>query len=80
LSKQVSVLEVKAGKTGALKSLQVFMAEKKKDFAIRFNTDTPNLTNVEVSVKMGDSVKPVKYRLLSLPLYMINFLDDLNLS
>ena len=80
IENKIIPVEVKAGKTGALKSLQVFMAEKKKDFAIRFNTDTPNLTDVEVSVKMGDSVKPVKYRLLSLPLYMINFLDDLNLS
>ncbi len=74
---KVIAVEVKAGKTGSLKSLHVFMSEKKKDFAIRFNTDLPGLADVKVSAKIGDSVKPVEYQLLSLPLYMVNFIDEL---
>ncbi len=70
-------VEVKAGKTGSLKSLHVFMSEKQKDFAVRFNTDLPVMTDVNVSVRIGDAVRPVEYRLLSLPLYMVNFVDEM---
>ena len=34
---KVVPVEVKAGVTGSLKSLQVFVAEKKMPFALRFN-------------------------------------------
>ncbi len=74
---KVIPVEVKAGKTGTLKSLHVFMAEKKKNIAVRFNTDMPSLTNVNTSVKMANSIVPVEFQLLSLPVYMINFLDDI---
>jgi len=74
---KVIPVEVKAGKTGSLKSLQVFMAETQKNFALRFNTDIPSLTNVNVSVKMGTGLKHVSFKLLSLPLYMVNFIDDI---
>jgi len=80
IENKIIAVEVKAGKTGSLKSLQVFMSEKQKDFAIRFNTDLPGLTDVKVSVKIGGSVKPVAYRLLSLPLYLVNFLDEIVLG
>jgi len=39
--------------------------------------DRPGRTDVKVSVKIGDIVQPVEYRLLSLPLYMVNFADGL---
>jgi len=61
-------VEVKAGKTGRLKSLHVFMAEKKRDFAIRFNADTPSVLDIQTSV-VG---KPTHhFRLLSLPMYLV---------
>lgn len=50
-------IEVKAGKTGTLRSLQVFMKEKKLRKALRFNADQPSETT-------GD------YDLISLPLYL----------
>jgi len=50
-------IEVKAGKTGTLKSLRLYMAEKKLKTAVRFNTDQPSKT-------AGD------YDLISLPLYL----------
>ena len=76
IGNKIVPVEVKAGKTGSLKSLQVYMSEKKKNFAVRFNSDLPSLVQVKASVKIGTSVKPVEYRLLSLPLYMVNFIDD----
>lgn len=79
IDNKVIPVEVKAGKTGSLKSLQVFMSEKQKDFAIRFNTDLPGLTDVNVLLKIGNTVKPVAYQLLSLPLYMVCFIDKIQL-
>ncbi len=72
-------IEVKAGKTGTLKSLHVFMLEKKKDFAIRFNTDLPSLTEINTSVKMKNENQSVEYKLLSLPMYLVNFVDKFQL-
>lgn len=64
---KVVPVEVKAGKSGSLKSLHVFLKEKRSDFAVRFNADRPSL--MDASHKLTDqSLK--RYQLLSLPLYM----------
>ena len=60
-------VEVKAGKTGSLRSLHTFMASKAYKTAVRFNTDTPSLTEVSTEI---NQVGQADYRLLSLPLYM----------
>jgi len=67
VGEKVVPVEVKAGKTGALKSLQLFLREKKRDFGLRFNADVPSLLEAETSLADGGN-KP--FRLLSLPLYM----------
>jgi predicted AAA+ superfamily ATPase len=60
-------IEIKAGKTGSLKSLHMFLKTKEKAFGIRFNMNLPSLTeNVT-----GLSGENVEYKLLSLPLYLI---------
>ncbi len=64
-------VEVKAGKTGTLKSLHVFMAEKHLATALRFNTDLPSLARVSTSVKTGGRVRNVDFDLISLPLYLV---------
>ena len=64
-------IEVKAGKTGTLKSLQVFVAEKKLDKAIRFNADIPSVTQIETSIKFEKGMKMVNFQLISLPFYLI---------
>ena len=74
---KVIPIEVKAGKTGTLKSLHVFMLEKHKELAVRFNIDFPSLVDVKTSIKMGNSIKQVEYKLLSLPMYLINFMDQI---
>ena len=61
-------VEVKAGVTGRLKSLHVFILEKQRDFALRFNADIPSTVDTVTAVASRES-RP--FRLLSLPLYMV---------
>jgi uncharacterized protein len=61
-------IEVKAGRTGTLKSLHVFLDEKNLDFAVRFNSEKPTLHEATTSIA-GRPRRP--FRLLSLPLYLI---------
>lgn len=60
-------VEVKAGKSGSLKSLHQFIREKKAPLAVRFNADLPSLMYSAHAIPDGSSVE---YRLLSLPLYL----------
>jgi predicted AAA+ superfamily ATPase len=53
---KIVAIEVKAGKTGSLKSLHLFMQEKHSKLAIRFNSDKPSYYE--------------KDKILSLPLYL----------
>ena len=71
---QVVPIEVKAGKSGSLKSLHKFMEEKNKPIAVRFNSDVPSLCPVSVKIP---NKSPVKYSLLSLPFYLIGQLHRL---
>jgi uncharacterized protein len=67
LGETVVPVEVKAGKTGTLKSMHLFLREKGRDFGLRFNADFPSLLEAETSLADGRN-RP--FRLLSLPLYM----------
>ena len=53
---KIVAVEVKAGQTGSLKSLHLFMQEKHSELALRFNTDKPSYYE--------------KDKILSLPLYL----------
>ena len=73
-------VEVKAGKTGSLKSLQRFVYEKHVDSAIRFDLNLPSFykTNSTITDTSGGSTdsrnidkEKVSFNLLSLPLYMV---------
>ena len=55
-------IEVKAGKTGTMKSLHLFLQEKQLSLGIRFHTQPPSMT---------EKNDQQNYRILSLPLYMI---------
>ena len=65
---RVIPVEVKAGKSGTLKSLQVFVAEKKSPVALRFNTRPPSCSLKETRIA-GKARVP--FRLVSLPLYLV---------
>jgi len=62
-------IEVKAGKTGTLKSLHYFMAKKKHPYAVRFNTDTMSVHDIDSKTTTG---APTKFKLISAPLYLID--------
>ena len=61
-------IEIKAGKTGSLKSLHVFVAEKGSEMAVRFNMDQPSKASIRPSIPTENRTP---YTLISLPLYMI---------
>lgn len=62
---KVVPVEVKAGKTGTLKSLSVFLTEKSLDLAVRLNAEIPSVHDAALSIPG----KTGTYRLLSLPVY-----------
>ncbi len=65
---RVVPVEVKAGKTGRLKSLQVFIQEKRAPLGLRFNDSPPSLLEARSSIP---GKEPVPFTLLSLPLYLV---------
>lgn len=65
---RVVPVEVKAGASGSLKSLQQFIREKSADLALRFSADTPSLMRESRRLPNGAAVS---YDLLSLPLYLV---------
>ena len=67
-------IEVKANRAGALKSLHQFVAEKQVPLAVRFDAQPPSLQTVDAGIPGGQSVR---YRLLSLPLYLIERLPEI---
>ena len=64
-------IEVKAGRAGTLKSLHQFVFENCVPFAIRFHAELPALQTVDAEVRRGHEAERVRYRLLSLPLYLV---------
>lgn len=62
-------IEVKAGSTGSLKSLHLFMQLKKIKTAVRINSDLPSKTIVNVKDHLGNSIE---YTLLSIPYYLLS--------
>jgi hypothetical protein len=64
-------VEVKAGKSGALKSLQQFVLRKESKYAVRFDLNMPSLQSVQHTASKEKGSKSVAFNLLSLPLYMV---------
>jgi predicted AAA+ superfamily ATPase len=60
-------VEVKSGAAGSMKSLHQFMAEKDLEMAVRLDANPPSVEEMCVKTTQGQLVK---YRLLSLPLYL----------
>jgi len=61
-------IEVKAGKTGTLRSLHLFLREKKYPLALRFNSAAPAIHKEKSTAIDGTDIS---YRILSLPLYLV---------
>ncbi|MFO7984529.1 MAG: hypothetical protein R6U38_01585, partial [Desulfatiglandaceae bacterium] len=67
-------IEVRAGKSGTLKSLHQFAARKKSRLCVRFDLNLPELRSLSHSVRMDSHSVPVSFTLLSLPLYLVEAL------
>lgn len=65
---QVVPVEVKAGTTGTLKSLHLFLAEKHRALGLRFSSAPPSLLGATMPVATGNEVQ---FQLLSMPLYLV---------
>ena len=61
-------VEVKAGKSSSLKSLQMFLKTKQLKTGLRFNNDAPSLLKTTTALASGNNVP---FQLLSLPLYLV---------
>ena len=70
-------MEVKAGASGSLKSLHQFVAEKGVPLAVRFDAARPSIQTVRTSVQRAEMQTDVNYRLVSLPLYLVERLPFL---
>jgi predicted AAA+ superfamily ATPase len=71
---RVIPIEVKAGATGSLKSLHLFMGLKQLPLALRINSGLPSTVNVDVKNNTGASVQ---YQLISIPFYLTGQLHRL---
>lgn len=70
-------VEVKSGKSGSLKSLHQFVLQKNTNIAVRFDMNMPSMQNVEHVTTTGKGNKTAVFKLLSLPLYMVEELPGL---
>ena len=68
LGGRIVPVEIKVGTSGSLKSLHQFLKEKGGGLALRFNADPPSLLDDAKRLPNGELVR---YRLLSLPLYLV---------
>jgi hypothetical protein len=68
-------IEVKAEVSGRLKSLLVFMAEKQQPTAVKMDLNHLQSELVEKSIQT--SPEPVVFELLTIPLYLVERLEDL---
>lgn len=69
-------VEIKSGKSGALKSLHQFIYQKKLGKAVRFNLDKPSSVLVDTSIKNGEMIDYVSFELLSFPIFFIEKIYD----
>ncbi len=65
---EIIPVEVKAGKTGRLKSLHQFVKEKGVDLSVRINLAKPSVFQESIRVPGGQSVE---FNLLSIPFYLV---------
>lgn len=70
-------VEVKSGAAGAMRSLHQFMALRGGALAVRFDLNPPSIQRIQTECETPKGRMKVDYRLLSLPLYLVERLPDL---
>lgn len=71
VANQIIPTEVKAGKSGALKSLRQFVLKKNAALCIGFDLNRPSIQEVTHALKTATGSASVTFTLLSLPLYLV---------
>lgn len=71
LGPSIVPIEVKAGKSGTLKSLLLFAHQKNSPYAVRFDLNLPSFQTVCHSSGQKKQSVTVEFDLLSLPLYLV---------
>ncbi|HOU91348.1 MAG TPA: AAA family ATPase [Polyangiaceae bacterium] len=74
---RVVPVEVKAGAAGAMRSLHQFVALRGTDLAVRFDLNPPSIQEISTTASTPEGPRSVRYRLLSLPLFLAERVDDL---
>ena len=64
-------VEVKAGKSGTLKSMLQFAVDKKAQVGVRFDLNPPSVQQIHHLLQQDQQAKDVSMRLVSLPLYLV---------
>ena len=64
-------VEVKAGKSGSMKSLHLFCGTYNAETAVRFDLNIPSTLNCSHKISIRNETAAVAYKLISLPLYMV---------
>lgn len=77
LNGQIIPIEVKTGATGSLKSRHQFMGEKQSPVAVRFDASLPSIQTIKTKIQQKTGNKEIEYSLLSLPLYLVERLDNI---
>ncbi len=77
VGKTIVPLEVKAGKSGSLKSLQQFTVDKRATLTCRFDLNPPSVQDLSYRTRQKRHVQTVNYKLVSLPLYLIEILPGI---
>ena len=72
-------IEVKAGKSGTLKSLHQFALHKNINTALRFDANPPSHQHISCDIQMKEGRHPVSYELISLPLYAVGEIQRMEL-
>ncbi len=75
-SGRILPVEIKAGKSGTLRSLHQFLYRKKLGAAIRCNLDTASAVVVNTSVKNGSVMDHITFTLVSIPIFLIERVTD----
>lgn len=68
---RVIPIEVKAGKSGSLKSLQQFALAKGSPLCVRFDLNQPSALDVSHGLQGDSGTTRVSFKLVSLPLYAV---------
>jgi predicted AAA+ superfamily ATPase len=67
-------IEVKSASAGSLRSLQQFVLDRGVELAVRLDANLPSVHTVEAQARRGSTLHPVRFQLLSLPLYLAGHL------